>query len=245
MILFLKTIIGLLLLPACYAISLWIVDLFSDLSGNMIHGLPLDAWGLAIGFLLWLFIYAALPRPMRTYVLAHELTHALWGWAMGADIKGMRVSATGGHVRLTHSNFLITLAPYFFPLYTMLVIALHAGLSLFFDMHVLEPIWMGWIGLTWGFHLTFTISMLRTRQPDIEEHGKLFSYTLIYALNLIGIGIWIILVTDMDWRQWSLDLQHRTITTYNDWRDWIVTTIRDLNQRFAVPDPSGTGRPGE
>ena len=36
--------------------------------------------------------------------------------------------------------------------------------------------------------------MLRHRQPDIIAHGRLFSYTVIYILNLFGIGLWIVAV---------------------------------------------------
>ena len=198
----LKCLIGWLLLPACFAVSHSLFHLLYMLADGGRQTVSLSVWGLFLGFALWLFIYLVLPRPMRTYVLGHELTHALWGWVMGARIKGLKVSKDGGHVRLTRTNFLITLAPYFFPFYTVCIMLLHAGLSLFIDMHTYEPIWLGWVGLTWGFHLTFTVSMLRTRQPDIEEHGHVFSYTIIYLLNILGIGLWVVTVSDTDWNLW-------------------------------------------
>jgi hypothetical protein len=31
-----------------------------------------------------------------------------------------------------------------------------------------------------------------TSQPDIQEYGRLFSYSLIYLLNVAGIALWIV-----------------------------------------------------
>ena len=46
----------------------------------------------------------------------------MWGLLFGARPSDVRVSASGGSVRLSKSNLLITLAPYFFPFYTFVVI---------------------------------------------------------------------------------------------------------------------------
>lgn len=192
---FLKFLAGLALLPFCYSATASLALLLFSLRPDDPARIPRAAWGLLVGFVLWVFVYFCLPRPMRTYVLAHELTHALWGWVMGARIKRLRVSQQGGSVTLSKSNFLIALAPYFFPLYTVLAIAAHLLLGVFFDLHVYEPFWLGLVGLTWGFHLTFTISTLLEHQPDIHENGRLFSYALIYLMNVLGIGIWVVMVT--------------------------------------------------
>ena len=64
--------------------------------------------GLVIQLLAWF----VLPMPVKTYVLGHELTHALWGVLFGAKVSKLRVTAQGGSVTLSKSNVLITLAPY-------------------------------------------------------------------------------------------------------------------------------------
>ena len=95
----------------------------------------------------------------------------------------------GGSVRVTKSNVWITLAPYFFPLYTFVVAAVWLIMNwLWPPIQPYAPIFVFWIGLTWSFHLTFTVRYLRYNQPDIREHGRLFSYTLIYVLNLLTVG---------------------------------------------------------
>ncbi len=210
----LKFFVALLLLPSTVALTRAFIDLLRDLSGGTVHGWSWSVWGLLIGFLLWLFLYAVSPRPFRTYVLAHECTHALWGWAMGAKIKGMKVGRDGGYVRLTKSNFLITLAPYFFPFYTVCVMLMHAGLSWFYDLEPYEPVWMGWIGLAWGFHVTFTWSMLHRRQPDIRDQGWLFSLVIIYCFNLIGVGCWVVIVSAQPWADWGIHVWNELAFVY-------------------------------
>ncbi|MFH0954291.1 MAG: hypothetical protein V1873_08175 [Verrucomicrobiota bacterium] len=189
-----KVVWGLVLLPFCYAATRTLVFLVHSIQPLSYSSLPLSAWGLLIGFCLWVVLYLCLPRPMRTYVLAHELTHALWGWVMGARVSKLRVGKSGGSVSLSKDNFLITLAPYFFPLYTVLAIIGYNLVSVFVDLHTYEPFCLGLVGLTWGFHLTFTISTLLTHQPDIRACGRLFSYSFIYLMNVLGIALWIVMV---------------------------------------------------
>jgi hypothetical protein len=189
---FLKFMIGLALLPACVAATRAALKLVLTL--KPLEGFTASAWGFVLGFALWVFLYLALPAPIRAYILAHELTHALWGLAMGARVKRLKVSNAGGSVTLTKSNVLITLAPYFFPLYTILVVIAYLACARFFDLRTYHPFWLGLMGLTWAFHLTFTLHALRQRQPDIQEHGRVFSWALIYLINLLTLGVWIVVI---------------------------------------------------
>jgi len=189
----LKLFIGLLLLPACVAITRTLFHLVQGL-GPAAGGLNVPAVGFVIGFVFWLVLFLALPPPARAYVLAHELTHALWGLALGARVRNLKTSSHGGSVTLSKNNFLITLAPYFFPLYTLLVVLLYYALSCFFTLRAYEPFWLGLMGLTWAFHLTFTLTTLRLRQPDIQAQGRFFSWTLIYFVNLCTLGLWIVFI---------------------------------------------------
>ena len=186
---FAKFLLGLLLIPACVAATRAVFKLVIDL--RPLEGFSASAWGFVVGFSFFVLLYLALPAPMKTYVLAHELTHALWGLAMGARVKRLKVTNAGGSVTLTKSNILITLAPYFFPLYTILLLIAYLACNHFFELRAYRPLWYGLLGLTWAFHLVFTLHALRQRQPDILEHGRIFSWTLIYLINILTLGIWI------------------------------------------------------
>jgi hypothetical protein len=209
-----KFFLGLLLIPAAVAVTLTLVDLFLKLPAGR-GGIPTAFWWFAGGFAFWMILWFVLPRPARSYVLAHELTHALCGWFFGARWSKLRVTAEGGSVNLTKTNVWITLAPYFFPFYTMIAVIVQITLRIFVpDTAHYEPFWLAMIGLTWAFHVTFTLSVLMNRQPDVQEHGRIFSWTLIYLLNLLGISIWILLITRGDFLPWLRALASHLAASY-------------------------------
>jgi hypothetical protein len=188
---FLLLIVGVVLLPMCVAMTLTVVDVlrFGDSRGSVFS---LESGSLALGFFAWLACWFLLPQPLRLYILGHELTHALWAIAFGGKAKHLKVKASGGSVNVTKSNVIITLAPYFFPFYTMLLIAVLLLVRVFVSPLPFPLVWLFLVGFTWSFHFTFTIQSLWTTQPDIQEYGRLFSYTLIYLLNVAGIALWLL-----------------------------------------------------
>ena len=186
----LKLVTGIVLLPACVALTLTGWDLARQLSLGPQVLTDSALWAFAAGYGLWLAVFVFLPKPMRTYVLGHELTHAIWALMMGARVSGLKVKKTGGQVRTSKTNWLIALAPYFFPFYAMLFI------SLFFIAHAIwnldRYLWVLFflVGLGWSFHVTFTLMMvLTTKQPDIESQGAVFSAVVIYSMNLLVIAL--------------------------------------------------------
>jgi hypothetical protein len=208
---FLKFIIGLVLLPLVWAFSR---TLFSLLQAFPAEVSGWTAWAIPAGFAASVAGFFLLPRAFRTYVLGHELTHAFWGMLFGAKVGKMKVGKTGGHVMLSKSNFIIALAPYFFPFYTGLVIALWYIAGMFTDLRAYESWWLVLVGLTWGFHVTFTVYMLSQSQPDVQENGRLFSYVGIYLANLCVVALWIILIGSPTFRgAWEL-LRPETLAAY-------------------------------
>ncbi|MCO6400125.1 MAG: hypothetical protein J5I99_02700 [Verrucomicrobia bacterium] len=226
----LKLLIGLFLLPVVWTAIRATARLIATLRIEEFGGHPQAAWWLAGGFLFWLLLYLLLPRPMRTYVLGHELTHAFWALLMGARVSRLRVTARGGSVTVSKSNWIITLAPYFFPFYTMLVIASAFVLGLFFNLQPYERLTLAIIGFTYAFHITFTISMLTIRQPDVQEHGRLFSYTIIILLNTLGLGCWIVVVAAPTLADYASHLTHEALLTW----DWLREVYAMLLS-FAPP----------
>jgi hypothetical protein len=171
--------------------------------------IPLPAVALVSGFLVWTLVFAVFPRPLRSYILAHELTHALWGLMLGASVSKVRVRADHGSVVLSKTNFLITLSPYFFPLYTVMVIGVYYVLCFFYPVRQYVLPWLWLVGFTWGFHATFTVNALLQRQTDIQQQGRIFSYTVIYLANILGVCVWILFVTGARWRDLAvLTTQH-------------------------------------
>jgi len=152
----------------------------------------LESGCLALGYGVWILCWFFLPQPVRVYILGHELTHALWAILFGGKAKNLSITPSGGSVKVTKSNVWITLAPYFFPFYTMILIVIFLLVKLFMGAVPYPLVWLFFLGFTWAFHFTFTIQSLWTSQPDIQEYGRLFSYSLIYLLNVAGIALWIV-----------------------------------------------------
>jgi hypothetical protein len=183
-----KFLTGLLLLPLCAALTMTLGRAIVILAQSPTRLPLLPAFAAVAGIVIWAIIWLFLPPLTRTYVLGHELTHALWTLLFGGRPSALKVTDRGGSVKVSKNNVWITLAPYFFPLYTFLVALL--WLLAMWLVPAVQPysaVFLFWIGLTWSFHLTFTLRFLAYNQPDVREHGRLFSYSLIYALNLLSI----------------------------------------------------------
>jgi hypothetical protein len=175
----LKFIIAVVLLPVCFgaARALWMVIQHSGSADTT--WVPLLAGAGCWAVILWL-----LPKPMWIYVFGHELTHALWTWLCGGQVKKFKASSSGGHVVITKSNFLIALAPYFFPLYAVLVVLLFVIGHLIWNWQHLLAIFHLLLGAAYAFHITLTIHVLQTEQTDITGQGYLFSIVVIFLGNI-------------------------------------------------------------
>jgi len=114
---------------------------------------------------------------------------------MLGEVRQFRAGATSGEVTVTRSNWLVTLAPYFFPLYTLLVIALFYLASLWGDVRPFAPLLFYAVGLTWSFHAAYTLTALRRSQADLRRHGWLFSVVVIYAMNVLVVLLLIALLS--------------------------------------------------
>jgi hypothetical protein len=131
----------------------------------------------------WVVLYHLLPKPMLLYVFGHELTHALWTWLFGGQVKRFKASAQGGHVVVTRNNFLIALAPYFFPLYAVLVVGVFEAGHLVWDWHPFAVWFHLALGAAYAFHVTLTWHILKSDQSDISSQGYLFSFAVIFVGN--------------------------------------------------------------
>ena len=161
-------------------------------------------WHFSLGAVLSIIWFLFLPRPVQLYVWGHEMTHALFVILSGGKVTAFEVSERGGHVLTDRNNIIIALSPYFVPFYSSIVLIIFMICGLFIDMsqHYLLP-WGGsfsvlyalfaFIGITWAFHLCFTIWMIGKDQPDLRINGAFFSFVLIVLVNLLVLsGLFII-----------------------------------------------------
>ncbi len=151
-----------------------------------------DPWPVAMflaGFGLqclawWLFFRRTRFSLLLTF--EHELTHALFAWATLHRVTGLRATAfRGGQVTfLGAGNWLITIAPYFFPTLSVLVIVVSSFLP-----SSLGSIARFLIGMSFAYHLTSTLHETHPGQTDLQQVGKLFCVLFLPTANLVTIGV--------------------------------------------------------
>jgi hypothetical protein len=208
-----RVLCGIALLPVCVGATAALLESVHAVNGPDTFSAP-ESVALFGGYITWLTLWFVLPRPARSYVLAHELTHALCALLFGAEVRDIRVSERGGSVSLSKSNLWITLAPYFLPLYTFMVIALYLAVSLFQQPVPWKPLWFFLVGFTWSYHACFTLNSLLMRQPDIQVYGRIFSYAVIYCLNLLMVALWLVATTPAETRTLAASFLAHTRSTY-------------------------------
>lgn len=190
-----KFIVALFLLPLCAVLSQTFFTSFARATVAERLWAGEEFWFFSLGAVLWLIAFFGLPRPIVLYVFGHELTHALWVWLMGGRVSRFRVGREGGHILTDKNNFVIALAPYFFPLYSILVLALYGALSLFMDMQPYGRLLFALLGVTWAFHFTFTCWMIPKDQSDLSDNGTIFSLVFIYLINLLLLSAMLIIAS--------------------------------------------------
>jgi hypothetical protein len=218
----LKFVVAVFLLPSCEILTQTFFTAFAR--ATVAQGLWAgeEFWFFSLGALLWLIAFFGLPRPVLVYVFGHELTHAVWVWLMGGRVSRFRVGREGGHIVTSRANFWIALAPYFFPIYSILAIGGYGAASLFANVQPYGRLLYAVIGVTWAFHLTFTCWMLPKKQTDLAGHGTFFSLVVIYLMNLVLLSIMLIVASpQITFASFGSDL----LTNLADFSRWIVDLV--------------------
>jgi hypothetical protein len=221
-----KFVFGIFLLPVCAVLSQTFFTAFAraTVTQRIWTGEPF--WFFSLGAVLCLIAFFGLPRPVIIYVFGHELTHALWVLLMGGRVSRFRVGRDGGHIVTNRNNFLIALAPYFFPIYSILAIATYGVLSIFYNTQPYGRLLYAVIGATWAFHFIFTCWMIPKKQTDLSDQGTLFSLVVIYLMNLILLSIMLVLASrQITFADFGADLltnisnfSHRAIDLFEQFR---------------------------
>lgn len=153
------------------------------------HGAPFAstfALGAAGGAALTVLILRKAPMLA---VLEHEMTHLLVALLHLRLPESLQAGKDGGEVVYSgDSAFLIRLAPYVLPTFTLLLL----GLSPFVapeHQGALRTV----VGVTWGYHVTTALYETRPRQPDLQAGGRVPALMAVAGLSLLlytGSALW-------------------------------------------------------
>lgn len=164
---------------------------FADLKrwfGN--HKRSYYPWFLWFG--LGALVFPIINRYMRKNIeiiktFTHELTHAITALLTFRRIQSFHAEEKKGVIYTSGSEktrFLVTLAPYCFPIYTFPLLILRCLV-----MKSLLPIMDVLIGFTAGLHIVCFKEQTGNYQPDINRHPIFFSYTYIIVVLLFDISL--------------------------------------------------------
>jgi len=194
-----KFVVGLFLLPPAWILTATFFSAFTRATVHEHFWATEEFWFFGLGLVLWLVAFLGLPRPLWIYVFGHELTHALWVLLHGGKVSAFKITPQGGHILTDRINTWIALAPYFFPIYSLLVIALYGVAGLIWspaELAPFRPLLYMLIGATWAFHITFTVWMIPRGQTDLTYGGNFYSLVIIYLLNLAVLSIFLIAASE-------------------------------------------------
>ena len=207
-----KAVAGLFLLPVA---GIWTQTFFSCIGRETLaHGFwaTEEFWFFTLGAILWTIAFFGLPRPVLIYVFGHELTHAIWVWLMGGRVSQFKVASDGGHIVTDRHNFLIALAPYFYPIYSILLVMIYGFASMAWDLSPYHRWFFALLGGTWAFHISFTLWMIPKGQTDLSYHGTFFSLVVIYLMNLLVLTVLLVIASPhVTFQGFGRDLIENTI----------------------------------
>jgi hypothetical protein len=202
-----SAIYGLFLIAPAWWLTRTFFAAFSQ-AGQQAFWASEECWFFGLGAVVWTLAFfggvwaKGEPWPLHVYVFGHELTHAIWIWLWRGKVIDKKMWASdGGYIVTDTHNFWIALAPYFYPLYSLVVIVAYGVASVFYDVaHTtgtfifMTPLqWLFFLlGGTWAFHLTFTVWMIPKGQSDLTTHGTFFSLVVIYVMNLLVLSVFLI-----------------------------------------------------
>lgn len=189
----LRWLVALLLIPVCLISTYTLVCQFSHeaVHQSFWRSKEFLFFGMGAALMVALFCLGVARRTfLLLYVLGHELTHAFFIIFHLGKIMDMQVSPEGGFIATNKSNILISLSPYFFPFWSVTGISVYGIFSLCTTIPwYADAVLYAWIGISWSFHLWWTVWMIPRDQPDLKENDTFFSLVFIYLSNILVLSM--------------------------------------------------------
>ena len=136
------------------------------------------------GFLSGALFWIVLRKKLGFFgVFEHELTHLVMGLLMFQKPEAFFATASRGHVRVGGKNFLVDLAPYYFPTFSVILLLVFPLLK-----QSAYPVYFAVLGFLTGYHLVSQVIDFRFHQGDIRVSGRVFSVVFCLFAGLLAFG---------------------------------------------------------
>lgn len=177
------------LLPLCWVTSWTFLTRFSQAAVEEEFWRTAEFWYFATGALVmvgWFWSGLLQPFFLYLYVLGHELTHVVFVLLYRGRVSGFHVSTEGGYITTNKTNLVIALSPYFVPFWAVVAAVVYGLVRFFMELSSgWDGVLYGVMGVTWTFHMIWTLWMIPRDQPDLKDHGTFLSLVVIYLANLL------------------------------------------------------------
>lgn len=230
--------LALLLLPFCWVTSWTFLSRFSQATVHQDFWKTAEFYYFATGALVmvgWLWSGLLKTFFLYLYVLGHELTHAIFVVLFRGKVTDFYVSADGGYITTNKTNWVIALSPYFVPFWAVVVAVVYALLRYCADLpQHWDRVLYGLMGVTWTFHMAWTLWMIPRDQPDLKENGTFLSLVVIYLANLLVLVALLCLAADSPLKN-AQDFAQEWFRHAATWGDgffrWVTTLIENIRVR--------------
>ena len=145
---------------------------------------------LFAGFFLFFISRSMMDSTVKTNmeIVAHEMTHAFFALLTFHKVTGIRVAHdnSGGSMAFeAEGNWLIVIAPYFFPLFGFFYMI---AFSVYTHFAPANLIMNGIMGFFIGYHLDTVGSQIHEKQTDLPKVSYKFCAMFLPAANLWAVG---------------------------------------------------------
>lgn len=171
----------------------WPVAILALLSlPALVQALQYFNWGqvkfLAFGGGMFAYLAIKIMASARSNVsmqiLAHEFTHIFFAFLTFHRVVHIHLNPdeSGGAMGFKgKGNWLITISPYFFPLFLFFLMMF----ATFFAGKIPDSLWVnGLFGYFFAYHIESIAIQLHGQQPDFKEVGFLFCWLFLPGANL-------------------------------------------------------------
>jgi hypothetical protein len=227
--------LALLMLPLCWVTTWTLLSRFSHATVDQEFWRTAEFWYFATGALVmvgWFWSGLLQTFFLYLYVLGHELTHAIFVLLYRGKVTDFHVSADGGYITTNKTNLVIALSPYFVPFWAVVSAAIYAAARYFGGAsQEWDRLLYGLMGLTWTFHMVWTLWMIPRDQPDLKENGTFLSLVVIYFANLL-ILVGLLCLAGHSPIQSIREFGHEWLRLAATWGDGLVRWGNETIRRF-------------
>ena len=170
------------------------------------------------GFMCFFIARTFMDSSVRTSmeVLAHELTHALFAVLTLHKVKGISINQddSGGSMSFEgEGNWLIVIAPYFFPFFPLLAMISISIYTYFAPTNILLNFVLGFVI---GYHVDVVCSQIHEKQTDLPKVGYKFC-----AIFLLPANFWMICsLLAFNSYGWKAVAKYQSLIMYLNGKTW-------------------------